>query len=166
QEAGRAGRDGLPAECLLLWSPADRDLQSFFIEQYSPGADSEPKQNAYARLAQMLSYAQLRSCRHARIGDYFGEEGVPRRCTACDNCLSEGPAEVAVDAGLVRAALAVIRRLNGRVGAANIAAVLGGRETKWVREHDWARQVTGFGALADWSQERIRLLLAELLEAG
>jgi ATP-dependent DNA helicase RecQ len=73
---------------------------------------------------------------------------------------------VVIDAGLVRAALATIRRMGGRLGAANLAAVLGGRETKWVREHEWAREVASFGALRDWQQERIRLLLAELVEAG
>src|ERR1700694_1178197 len=101
QEAGRAGRDGRPAECTLLYSPSDRDLQAFFIEQSGLEDGSPLKEHAYARLAQMMAYAEMRECRHARIADYFGEEGVPRRCNACDNCLTASPPEepVAVEAG-------------------------------------------------------------------
>jgi ATP-dependent DNA helicase RecQ len=173
QEAGRAGRDGLPAQCLLLWSPADRDLHSFFIEQAFPEdetallpQDSEPKQSAYARLAQVLSYAQLRTCRHARIADYFGEQGVPRRCEACDNCLAaERPPDEAVAATDVRAALAAAARFNGRLGAANLAAILGGRQTSWTRRNPWATALTHFGALP-WPDERLRDLIREVIEAG
>jgi ATP-dependent DNA helicase RecQ len=166
QEAGRAGRDGLAAECILLWSPADRDLQSFFIEQSFPGADSEPKQNAYARLAQILSYAQLRSCRHARIADYFGEIGVPRSCQACDNCLdADRPPEVEVAPADLGAALAAAARFSGRMGAANLAAVLGGRQTTWTRRQPWVTELVHFGALP-WPEDRVRLLISEMVEAG
>ena len=171
QEAGRAGRDGLPARCLLLWRQGDRDIQSFLIERtfeqaIDPQAD-ERRRHAYARLQLAMGYAALRSCRHARIADYFGEEGVARSCRACDNCLDEGrPAEEAVEPRLVRLALGAVARFHGKLGAANLASILVGAETRWLREHPWAMRPPTYGALAGWRQERIRALLAELIEAG
>ena len=166
QEAGRAGRDGRPAECTLLYSPADRDLQAFFIEQSGLEDGSPLKDHAYARLAQMMAYAEMRECRHARIADYFGEEGVARRCTACDNCLAASPPEEPVPAEAVQAGLAAISRFSGRVGLANVAAVLGGRRTKWSTAQPWVQELPFHGALNRWKEERIRLLLAELVRAG
>src|SRR5690242_2132752 len=131
QEAGRAGRDGRPAECTLLYSPSDRDLQAFFIEQSGLEDGSALKEHAYARLAQMMAYAEMRECRHERIADYFGEEGVPRQCHACDNCLTVSPPADPAVADAVEAALAAVQRFSGRVGLANVAAVLGARRTKW-----------------------------------
>ena len=166
QEAGRAGRDGRPAECTLLYSPADRDLQSFFIEQSGLEDGSPLKDHAYGRLAQMMDYAEMRECRHARIADYFGEEGVARRCTACDNCLAASPPEEPVPAEAVQAGLAAIARFSGRVGLANVAAVLGGRRTKWAAAQPWVQELAFHGALSRWKENRIRQLLAELIRAG
>src|SRR5690348_4183971 len=166
QEAGRAGRDGRPAECTLLYSPSDRDLQAFFIEQSGLEDGSALKEHAYARLAQMMAYAEMRECRHARIADYFGEEGVPRRCGACDNCLTAAPPEEPVAADAVLAALAATARFSGRVGLANVAAVLGGRQTKWSTAQPWGKELRFHGALNTWKEERIRLLLSELIQAG
>src|SRR5690242_6844304 len=166
QEAGRAGRDGRPAECTLLYSPSDRDLQAFFIEQSGLEGGSPLKEHAYARLAQMLAYAEMRECRHARIADYFGEEGVARRCQACDNCLTDSPPEEMVPAEAVQAALAATARFSGRVGLANVAAVLGGRRTKWSTAQPWVNELRFHGALSGWKEERIRLLLSGLINAG
>src|SRR5881398_3634118 len=166
QEAGRAGRDGRPAECTLLYSPSDRDLQAFFIEQSGLEDGSPLKEHAYARLAQMMAYAEMRGCRHARIADYFGEEGVARRCHACDNCLTASPPEEPVPEQAVRAGLAAIARFSGRVGLANVAAVLGGRRTKWATAQPWVQDLPFHGVLNRWKENRIRQLLAELVSAG
>src|ERR1700694_1396076 len=166
QEAGRAGRDGRPAECTLLYSPSDRDLQAFFIEQSGLEDGSPLKEHAYARLAQMMAYAEMRECRHARIADYFGEEGVPRRCNACDNCLTASPREEPVAVEAVQAALAATARFSGRVGLANVAAVLGGRRTTWSTAQPWVQDLPFHGALKPWKEERIRLLLSGLINAG
>jgi ATP-dependent DNA helicase RecQ len=166
QEAGRAGRDGRPAECILLYSPADRDLQAYFIEQSGLEDGSPLKDHGYARLAQMMAYAEQRECRHARIADYFGEEGVARRCGACDNCLSAAPPEEPVPAEAVRAGMEAIARFTGRVGLANVAAVLGARQTKWSKAQAWVEQLPFHGSLRGWKEDRIKLLLAELIAGG
>jgi ATP-dependent DNA helicase RecQ len=170
QEAGRAGRDGDPASCILLWRPGDRDIQTFLLDKTAEEAGGGPeveerRRHGYARLQQMESYARLRTCRHARIADYFGEEGVARTCEACDNCLSgREDHEEAVDPAIVRSALEAVSRF--RLGSANLAAILAGTDTKWVRAHGWALETPQFGSLRGWPVERIRTLIGELVDTG
>src|ERR1019366_8736324 len=228
QAAGRAGRDGLPARCLLLYNPADRGLQELFIEQSYPEREvvrevyrallragrwdlQEPaglapsldrraveasvrllenagallpggevrrlggapvdfeerrrlKEAAMARLDQMMAYATSRECRHARIADYFGELGVARSCSACDNCLSPRPAELPVPDGAVMAALLAVARFDGHLGGTRLAAMLRGADSAWNRDRPWVRELGFFGALAGWEEAAVRDLLVELVE--
>src|SRR5258708_9201784 len=105
-------------------------------------------------------------CSPARIADYLGERGVARGCSACDTCLAERPREEPIPAAAVSASLAAIARFSGRVGLANVAAVLGGRKTKWSTAQAWVQDLPFHGALNKWKDERVRQLLAEVVAAG
>src|SRR5258708_27013418 len=100
------------------------------------------------------------------MADYFGEQGVAGRCSACDNCLAERPPEEPIPAAAVSASLAAIARFSGRVGLANVAAVLGGRKTKWSTAQAWVQDLPFHGALNKWKDERGRQLRAGVVAAG
>ena len=85
QETGRAGRDGLPAECLLLWSRGDVVLHRRFLDDQPDPAE---RARASKRLADMVSFADSRACRRRMLLAYFGESRPRTPCGACDNCLS------------------------------------------------------------------------------
>jgi len=84
QETGRAGRDGLPSECLLLFSSGDVVKQTSFIDEKS---DPEEQRVAREQLQKMVHYAECAACRRAELLRYFGEEFGEPNCGGCDNCL-------------------------------------------------------------------------------
>jgi ATP-dependent DNA helicase RecQ len=127
------------------------------------------KQHAYMKLGQMIDYAQVRSCRHAYITDYFGEATTERSCHSCDNCERSEEIQSAaapVDAPVIRAALAGATRFAGRMGMVNLASILAGKENRFSREQPWVVHTPVYGSLAGWSQARLRRLLEELVAAG
>jgi ATP-dependent DNA helicase RecQ len=83
QEAGRAGRDGLPAECLLLWRFRDRRLIDYFIAEMGNDAEAE---RARGRFETILAFANTRVCRHRQICEHFGERASWKNCGSCDVC--------------------------------------------------------------------------------
>jgi ATP-dependent DNA helicase RecQ len=83
QEAGRAGRDGLPADCLLLWQKQDAALLAHFIQQVS---DEAEKDRAWQRYHTIRGFADSKRCRHLTICEHFGEKPKWSTCEACDVC--------------------------------------------------------------------------------
>jgi len=97
QEAGRAGRDGKPAECLLLWQKRDVGLLTYFVEQLTDAAE---KQRAWDRYHTIRRFVESRTCRHHQICSHFGENPKWKSCAACDVCSGEPPwLSAPVDAG-------------------------------------------------------------------
>ena len=142
QETGRAGRDGLPAECVLLFSANDVVKQRRFIE------DKSEKEAAIAReqLRQMIHYAETRDCRRATLLKYFGEELSQPTCDGCDNCLS--PRETFDGTVHAQKFLSCVYRIHERhgfgLGLNHIVDVLSGADTEPIRQrgHD---QLSTFG---------------------
>jgi ATP-dependent DNA helicase RecQ len=132
QETGRAGRDGLPGECLLLFSAGDVVKQERFI---SEKPDAREQQIAREQLQQMVHYAECGQCRRAVLLNYFGEKLEDGNCGGCDNCLS--PRETHDGTLSAQKFLSCIFRIHEHshfaVGLNHVVEVLTGADTAKVR---------------------------------
>jgi len=135
QQIGRAGRDGLPAHCLLLYHPQDLNTHYFHIEE---GAANE-RPGRVARLQAMDRFARTRECRRAPLLAYFGETIHDARCPACDNCLAGSGDAPTADVTLeAQKFLSAVRRTGERFGASHVIDVLRGSHRREIvaRRHD------------------------------
>lgn len=132
QETGRAGRDGLASECLLLFSAADVVKYQQFIRE-----NPDPAQQAIARmqLQQMVHYAESSICRRRSLLDYFGEQYTEETCGSCDNCLD--PKETFDGTVALKKFLSCIYRIKEfsgfSVGMNHLVEVLTGADTEKIR---------------------------------
>src|SRR5574337_830413 len=155
QEAGRAGRDGLTAECLLLYSGGDFGLWRSILM-----AEGLPAPGALPKLAQMYDYCQGVVCRHRVLVEYFGQAYGADRCGACDICLGE----VAVEDGsaaLARQILACVTEMGERFGADYVADVLRGAETARIARMRHERLDT-YGVLRQYPKATVRNWIEQL----
>jgi len=133
QETGRAGRDGLPSECLLLYSSGDRVKYGRFIDEMTNPAERDA---ARAQLEQMIHYAESGGCRRAHLLDYFGEDYPAENCGACDNCLN--PRETWDGTLAAQKFLSCVYRIREKsgfgVGVGHVVEVLTGASTERIRK--------------------------------
>ncbi|OQJ73569.1 ATP-dependent DNA helicase RecQ [Leuconostoc pseudomesenteroides] len=144
QEIGRAGRDGLPAEAILLYAPQDIHLQEFFVQK-SEGSEAY-KQNEYDKIREMNAYANTQTCLPRYLLQYFGET-VTQDCGRCSNCLDKRElVDVTVDAQKV---LANVMRMNQRFGKTMVAKVLKGSNDASVKKYEYLRDLPTFGLMKE-----------------
>jgi ATP-dependent DNA helicase RecQ len=163
QETGRAGLDGLPSECVLLFNIGDVIKQRRFIEEKS-GREQEIAQE---QLRQMVHYAETRECRRATLLKYFGEELSPPSCNGCDNCLS--PRETFDGTVDAQKFLSCVYRLHEKhgfgFGLNHIVDVLLGAETDAIRDRRH-QQLSTFGIGRERNRKQWLAIGRELLRLG
>ena len=159
QESGRAGRDGLEAECVLVYSGADFMRWRTMLDRNGELTDANT-----TLLRQMERYAGGVGCRHRHLVEYFGDRYAEPGCAACDFCLGELES-IAAPVTLARKILSCVARVGQRFGATHVANVLRGHATEQVvaRRHD---HLTTFNLLPGTAVAEIRGYIEQLCGAG
>ena len=160
QETGRAGRDGLPSECVLFFSYAGKSTQEYFIRQIE---DPEERERARERLEQVISLCNLSSCRRKFVLEYLGEEWPDGDCGGCDNCTHPPDQYDATE--IAQKLLSAVIRTGERFGAAHVIDVLRGGRGEKVRSqgHD---QLSVYGIAANHPRDELRDTVEELKREG
>ncbi len=165
QEAGRAGRDGLEAECVLLYSAADPAKWRQLMTRSAQEAGEEgPPEHQLQLLMHIHRFCSSMKCRHAALAGYFGQAYAGESCGACDVCLGEN--ELAEDAVVIaQKIVSCVARLNSRFGSAQVVDVLRGSQKEKIRRmgHD---QLSVFGLLEDTPAAVLNSYVDQLIDAG
>ena len=164
QETGRAGRDGLPSDCVLFFSYADKARQEYFIKQIE---DASEQRQAHGRLATMVEFARLQTCRRRSLLAYFEERFGSGNCGACDNCLGSSlrDREEFDATEITQKVLSAVVRTGERFGATHIIRVLKGSRDRRILElgHD---RLSVYGIARDYERSELRDVIEQLEARG
>lgn len=159
QEAGRAGRDGQDADCILLYQAQDIQIQKFLIEQSSLSLSL--KDVEYHKLQSMIDYCHTTRCLRKYILGYFGEDGIHEHCDQCANCLERELRDITIEAQKI---FSCIVRMKYPYGSKLIASVLKGSRQKRIFELGF-NQLSTYGIMSELTiteiVDLINLLAAE-----
>jgi ATP-dependent DNA helicase RecQ len=168
QETGRAGRDGLAAECVLLYSSADVFSWESLVRKSIDESDLEPDEagrllaSTVEHLHAMRRYAQAARCRHAALSEYFGQAYEQPSCEACDVCLGE--TESLPDSMVTaQKIISCVARVGERFGVRHVCEVLRGAKTEGITRHGHDRLST-YGLLPMLDQRATENLVHQLLD--
>ncbi len=161
QEAGRAGRDGAPGECILLFSRQDIMIQKFLIEQ----SVHDPQQQAveFRLLNAMVRYCEGNHCLRHYILTYFGEHPSWQRCEKCGNCDQETVEEDMTEQ--VRSICLCVDELKGRFGMTMVCDILKGSQNAKVRRYGFENN-SAFGMLGDFTLSEVRDMVRQCIDDG
>src|SRR6266850_6663034 len=157
QEAGRAGRDGLEAECLLLHSGSDYGMWKSLL-------GDPPPPGALRKLGEMYAFCQDAICRHRALVTYFGQRYDSTSCGACDVCLGETVSGTDTT-GIAKKILSAAAELRGRFGGAHVADVLCGAQTGRVAQLGHER-LAAYGSLRGEKKSQVRTWIDQLMAHG
>jgi ATP-dependent DNA helicase RecQ len=164
QETGRAGRDGLEAECVLLYSPADVIRLESLIDKSAATAEAPAQIIAASRtlLQHMQRFAGGLVCRHRTLSEYFDQAYPHEKCGACDVCLDEveGVADATVTAQKI---LSCVARAGEGFGITHIVDILAGADTERIRQRSHDRLST-YALLADVPRKTLTAMIYQLIE--
>jgi len=160
QEAGRAGRDGERADCILYFSASDIITNKLFIEN---GSEASDKTGEYQKLNEIVDYCNTDKCLRAYILDYFGEKDTKDHCGNCGNCNNEiDSTDVTLEAQKI---MSCIKRMGERFGSVVVADVLRGSNTEKIRTMGF-NKLTTYGIMKEYSKETIKELISFLVAEG
>jgi ATP-dependent DNA helicase RecQ len=166
QETGRAGRDGLEAECILFYSGADAVIWRTMLSRGGEDIDPDPRylQAATRHLYDMDRYCSGSTCRHRALVEYFGQEYSISSCNACDVCLGEMQ-EVSDALVVAQKIVSCVYRVRQSFGVGHVISVLRGENVERVRErnHD---QLSTYGIMKGHGRNELRDLIYQLVGQG